>query len=360
MKKYADKTVLFILCSAVYLSYKLDVYAVVPMIVTVSLSAFLTYMDTNAVTFTTYAAFCVGAVLYPQLLFFIPLLCYDVYLSGWKALALFGIIPIFLCRNELPVADLIFIPLLAGLSLMLEGRTAELEHAKIEHLSLQDKAREVNLELERRNRELMEKQDIEVNIATLNERNRIARDIHDSIGHLLSNAILQTGALMAVCPDEKTKTLLSTLKETLTEGMNSVRNSIHGLYEESVDLFTEIKALTDSFDFCEIALDYDIDGNPDKNVKYALLFILREALSNVIKHSDASFVSVTLREHPALYQLVVKDNGTKKGSVGDGIGLNNIEQRAMSLGGLTNFGYENGFTVFVTIPKGTSSRDVGG
>lgn len=173
----------------------------------------------------------------------------------------------------------------------------------------------------------------------------------DGIGHLLSNSILQVGAMMAVCGDEKMRGMLATLKDTLTAGMDGIRDSIHGLYDDSIDLFTETKALTDNFDFCEISLDYDINGNPPSKTKYALLYIIKEALSNVIKHSEASAVTVTMKEHPALYQLVIRDNGTKRGPAGDGIGLESIRQRAQSLGGITNYSSENGFTVFVSIPK---------
>ncbi|UOO38726.1 two-component sensor histidine kinase [Oscillospiraceae bacterium CM] len=197
----------------------------------------------------------------------------------------------------------------------------------------------------------MDKQDYELSLATLTERNRIARDIHDSVGHVLSNAILQTGALLATCRDDALRARLTTLKETLTSGMTSVRESVHDLHDESVDLSLETKRLTDGFDFCAITLDADLDGNPPKSVKYTLLSVVRESLSNVIRHSDATHVAVTLREHPALYQLIVKDNGTHKKTPGDGLGLKNIAQRVESLGGIAHTGFDGGFTVFVSIPK---------
>ena len=216
---------------------------------------------------------------------------------------------------------------------------------------MRDTTKEFSLQLEGKNRELMEKQDYEINLATLNERNRIARDIHDSIGHLLSNSILQTGALMATCKNETLYNNLNTLKNTLIAGMDSVRESIHGLYDESVDLYTEVRALIDNFHFCEILLDYDMESNLDKKIKYALLSIIKEALSNVIRHSDATGVKLTLREHPALYQLIIKDNGSKKEVSSEGIGLKNIKQRVDSLKGIVNIRYENGFMLFISIPK---------
>jgi signal transduction histidine kinase len=133
--------------------------------------------------------------------------------------------------------------------------------------------------------------------------------------------------------------------------MDSVRASVHDLYEESVDLYAEIKRLADGFDFCPITLDFDMDSNPEKKVKYAILSVVKEALSNIIRHSDATGVHVTLREHPALYQLIVKDNGTPKAAAGDGIGLKNIASRVESVGGHVNIDTASGFTVFVSIPK---------
>lgn len=55
----------------------------------------------------------------------------------------------------------------------------------------------------------------------------------DSFGHLLSNSILQIGAMMAVCGDEKMRGMLATLKDTLTAGMDGIRDSIHRLYDDS-------------------------------------------------------------------------------------------------------------------------------
>jgi signal transduction histidine kinase len=133
--------------------------------------------------------------------------------------------------------------------------------------------------------------------------------------------------------------------------METVRSSIHDLYEESVDLYAEVKALCDGFDFCPVTFEYDMDSSPDKKIKYALLSVVKEALSNIIRHSDASLVTVALREHPALYQLSIRDNGSRKPADGEGLGLNNIAQRVESLGGLSNTGYDNGFVVFVSIPK---------
>ena len=349
--KYIDKATVFVLCAVFYIAYRMDIYIVVPLIIVVILSAFLSYVDDGRVKLLTAVVYFAVTVFYPVFLFFLPVIVYDVFHTKYQAGLLLAIVPAGIGFQTLPPEVCVFIVLFTGLSYLMKRRSMMLEKIKSDSVALRDTTKEFSLQLERKNKELMEKQDYEINLATLNERNRIARDIHDSVGHTLSNAILQTGALMATCQDEALKENLKTLKDTLVTGMDSVRSSVHDLYEESIDLYTETKRLCDGFDFCEIALDYDMDSNPDKKMKYTLLSVVKEALSNIIRHSDATQVNVTLREHPALYQLIVRDNGTKKDMSGDGIGLNNIAQRVEAVGGLVNIGYDNGFTVFVSIPK---------
>ena len=211
------------------------------------------------------------------------------------------------------------------------------------------------MQFEMKNKELLEKQDYEVNLATLKERNRIARDIHDNVGHLLSRCILQTGALLATNKDENTKLNLTLIKDTLSEAMDSIRNSVHDLHEDAVNLEVEIQKLVDNFNFCSIKLDYDIESTPAKKIKYSFITITKEALANIIKHSNASEVLIYLREHPSLYQLVVHDNGTNiKYDTERGIGIKNMKDRIYSLGGIFHISTDSGFKIFISVPKNSN------
>lgn len=351
MNRLTDKLIVLALCMACYFQYVSGLYLVVPVICAVAVSALCSYLEKDGVMLAVFLAFCAVCMAFPSFIFFLPLLCYDVSGTRWRFVGFVAVIPAVAAFEGLPVASCIFIMLVVALCVVLRIRTDSLEKARGDYTRLRDTAKEFSMHLENKNKELMEKQDYEINLATLNERNRIARDIHDSIGHLLSNSILQTGALMATCEDAALRGRLETLRGTLSEGMDSIRESIHGLYDESVDLYAEARSLTENFRFCAVSLDYGIEGNPDRKIKYAMLAILKEALANVIKHSNATEVRVSLLEHPALYQLIVKDNGTKTAPQGGGIGLANIEQRVNGLKGILTIGRENGFTVFVSVPK---------
>ena len=199
----------------------------------------------------------------------------------------------------------------------------------------------------------MEKQDYEIRLATLNERNRIAREIHDSVGHMLSRSILQTGALLAINRDDRVNEHLLGLKDTLSQAMDSIRESVHDLHDDSVDLSVQITALIKKFAFCPVTLDYDMESDVVKEVKYCFLAVVKEALNNIMKHSNATKASITLREHPALYQLIIRDNGTTASQPrqSDGLGLHNMAERVEALGGHFRVTFQDGVTLFLSIPK---------
>ena len=140
------------------------------------------------------------------------------------------------------------------------------------------------------------------------------------------------------------------MKETLTEAMDSIRSSVHDLHEESFDLEVELKSLIKQFTFCPVTFAYDMPKHPPKAIKYCFIAVVKEALSNVIRHSSGNQVKITLRDHPGFYQLVFSDNGKVK-EMGRGIGLENMADRVKALKGNINIGMTEGFQIFISIPK---------
>ena len=78
--------------------------------------------------------------------------------------------------------------------------------------------------------------------------------------------------------------------------------------------------LTENYKFCEIILEYNVEEIYNSQIKYAIIAIVKEALSNIIKHSNATKVDVSMIEHPAFYQLIIYDNGSKL-CIGDTDGI---------------------------------------
>ncbi len=224
------------------------------------------------------------------------------------------------------------------------------EHKHFEEI--RHSLKEYNSNLNLKNKELIERQDYEVTNATLNERNRIAREIHDSVGHTLSSSILQIAALTAIVQDEQISSHLNEVNKRLTDGMNSIRASIHNIHEESIDLNLKIKELVDAFEFCPIHYTYDVENDFSSKAKYSLIFIVRESLTNIIKYSNATLVTLAVSELPGFYKIIIQDNGTKfsTSTISSGMGTISMYDRVNSLGGTFNINKDNGYRIYITIP----------
>ncbi len=266
----------------------------------------------------------------------------------------------------------------------LQFRTEAEEKLRQDFMKLRDDSTEKNLLLEEKNHMLVEKQNYEIYTATLKERNRIAREIHDNVGHLLSRSILITGAAKAVSSSEAVSPLLDSLDISLNQAMTSIRTSVHDLHDESVNLRESVEGLISEFQFCPVSLDYDMGLEIPRDVKYCFISIVKEALSNMARHSNATSAYIVMREHPALYQLCIEDNGKIPGSScisqsfsenrtsdsffgnprhlhntgwydfstqNRGMGLSNIHDRLAPLHGTVQITTDHGFRIFITIPK---------
>lgn len=359
-----EKLILFGICLAVFLPGLSSAYDVVLVIAAVFVSALNSWLERDLIRYIGFGLFLAACIPVPGLLYFLPLISFDVFFTRGQLFVLLCAIPLayhFQAENVQMTLLVVFLLLLAW---FIKWRGMTLERLHRDMVVLRDSTREMTLQLEDNNKELMEKQDYEVNLATLNERNRIAREIHDQVGHLLTRAILQIGAVQAASHEPQMREPLTRLKETLAESMDSIRNSLHDLHDPIIDLQAELRALVRDFRFCPIQLDYDVGSNLDKRIKYAFLAIIREGLANVMRHSNATQVDVTLREHPGLYQLIIKDNGTQgflpdKNNPGEGIGLKSMADRVRSLNGQFNIKREQGFVLFITVPKEHGSTELG-
>ncbi|MGI5882890.1 MAG: sensor histidine kinase, partial [Dethiobacteria bacterium] len=252
-----------------------------------------------------------------------------------------------------PINKSLMTAALIAVSFLLAHRTYAVEQAKEEARQLRDDSYEMSLLFKEKNRELIAKQNYELRLATLNERGRIAREIHDHVGHLLSRSILQVGAFMAINRSEEVRQNLSTIRATLTEAMNRIRTSVHDLHDETLDFRTRVEALVNGFTFCPLRLHYRLEIEPEQDIGYCFLAVIKEGLNNILRHSNATRVTLLLLEHPALYQLVLQDNGSPpaRDKPGKGLGLRSMDHRVSALEGKLVIEQAGGYRLFISIPK---------
>ncbi len=343
-----DKLILFVGCTAISLIKPLGMWHIVPLLFAAISAGLFTVLENTRYKQAVLFSFVLSCLIYPPISAFIPLMAYSSYESRQWYLSAFVLLP-FASERDMPLSLRVALLVFSAAALILKHRTTEHEKLRSHYLSLLDMTRSMAREIKEQNKTLTDSQDVKIRLATLNERNRIAREIHDHVGHRLSGAILQIGALLTRNPQDKA---LFELKETLALSMNSIRSSVHDLHDSSIDLRAQIEDAAIKLTCCRVELEINLQSDPDIKVKYALISAVKEAFSNIARHSGASLVRLLLTEHPAFYQMIISDNGKVAAiNTDEGMGLKNISGRVEALRGHFLIRAQNGFEIFITIPK---------
>ena len=311
------------------------------------------FLELNKLLLPISLLYLLVSILLPELLYFYPACAY-VLLHHKRYIPAAAGLCLYIWAYSIREADLylLFLGIFGVmLAFLLQRNSGTYEQLDSLYKRTRDDSTELNLLLTEKNHALLEKQDYEIYAATLRERNRIAREIHDNVGHLLSRSILMVGALRAVHKEPALSEPLETLDSTLNSAMNTIRSSVHDLHDEAINLEEAVNSLLKDFTACTVSFEYDMCRELPREVKYSFISITKEALSNIIKHSNATHVTIIMREHPALYQLLIEDNGTVLSPSGTGIGLVNMKDRIQSLKGNIQIQTDKGFKIFITIPK---------
>ncbi|MCL2663290.1 MAG: histidine kinase [Oscillospiraceae bacterium] len=391
MQKFIDKIVLLGLCMLAMSFTEIGWASIVTLFIALAVSSLSGFFE-NRLSISLCIGYVVLCLFVSDFLIFLPLIAYDCASSGaraetktgagagaekvegeqtgdsdstdnsesilWKSwfLRFFWVVALPVSFTTSVLQSAIVITFSSGIAVLLRYRTETQIKGRDELFALRDSTKERAESLEQRNRELIGKQDYEIKLATLAERNRIAREIHDNVGHMLTRSLLQVSALRVTHTDDEELTdELDMIKGTLSDAMDSIRSSVHDLHDESIDLKSRLEAMIVGFMFCPVKLRYDAGDLPTP-IKLCFAAIVREALSNIAKHSSATEANITLMEHPSFYQLVISDNGAVQGSRnvgsgGGGIGLQNMSERVDALNGVFRINQTRGFKIFISVPK---------
>ncbi len=353
MRCLIDKISLFALSFLLLYGIHGSEYMVLCFLGSAAVSFLNSYLEREERGFLNFA-YCLFCFLKPGFLVFLPPVVYCCAGCRHWYFRFCWLLALLVPAGERDLAGFFSITVFCGLAFLLAHRTAAFEETRKRYFEMEDITREKALHLEQKNRELMEKQDYEIRLATLGERNRIAREIHDNVGHLLTRSLLQVSAMEVIHKEDGALTeQLVQVKGTLSEAMDSVRKSVHDLHEEAVDLEEQLRQMAEAFTFCPVTVHYRAGEAVPKQVRYCFIAIAREGLSNIARHSNASRAEISVICHPAVYQMVIRDNGTINSTVDPaGIGLQNIRERVGAIGGIFRVEKEQGFRLFVSVPRG--------
>lgn len=209
------------------------------------------------------------------------------------------------------------------------------------------------------NHELEDYAAVSEKIAEDKERKRLAREIHDTLGHALTGIAAGVDACIAMIDinPEATKKQLMVISKVVRQGIVDVRNSLNklrpgaleqhgfkGAIENMIEEFTSVSDLT-------ISLDYRLDKVDFENTKEDILFrVIQESVTNAVRHGDATHIDISLYiEDNSLY-LKIQDNGQGCEEIHYGFGLKQMKERLGMINGKVAYDGHHGFLTIVTIP----------
>ena len=192
-----------------------------------------------------------------------------------------------------------------------------------------------------------------------NERKRLARELHDTIGHALAGMAVGVDACITMIDKnpQLAKAQLKVISKAIRKGMKDVRNSLNKMRPDFLQQYRlkeaiekmkeEISNVTD----LKINLNYQIDETGfDTKIEDILFRVIQESITNSIRHGLATVVDINIYKENNLLCLKIKDNGKGCKAINYGFGLKQMVERVSQIRGDINFYSENGFTTEIKIP----------
>ena len=215
------------------------------------------------------------------------------------------------------------------------------------------------------NKELQNYAAITEKIGENNERKRLAREIHDTLGHALTGIAAGIDACIAMIDinPQTTKQQLQLVSKVVRQGISDVRNSLNklrpgaleansfkGAIETMIDEFTNLSDLV-------INLHYQIDKLDLENTTEDILFrIIQESITNAMRHGRAKCIDIEIFEYENLLYLKIKDDGIGCKEIHYGFGLKQMQERVAIINGEVIYDGHDGFLTEVKIPIGRGER----
>jgi two-component system, NarL family, sensor histidine kinase DesK len=213
-------------------------------------------------------------------------------------------------------------------------------------------------ERNRMNRKLRKANEEIEHLATVAERERIARDLHDVLGHTLSVITLKSelaGKLIERDPARAGKEIRE-VEEISRQALSDVRDAIRGY--RSKGLAAELALAKTTLEtagltvLCDAATTMKLPALQESVLSLAV----REGVTNVVRHAQARSCRLRVEQHNGLCRLEIQDDGLGSSS-GEGNGLRGMRERVEMLGGTLSRETTSGTTLTITLPLKDTARD---
>ena len=210
------------------------------------------------------------------------------------------------------------------------------------------------------NRELNSYLALSEKIAEDRERKRIAREIHDTLGHALTGISAGIDAVKVVVDIDtnRAKEQLNNVSVVVRDGIRDVRGSLNKLRPGALENNTLKEALIkiireyEAISNLEIHLLYKWDNIDLDIAKEDIVFrVIQESITNSVRHGHAKTIWIELLEEEEAYVMTIQDDGVGFDELHYGYGLKQMQERLMIIGGSVRFENRDGFYTHIKIPK---------
>ena len=231
------------------------------------------------------------------------------------------------------------------------------ENARIELLNLQ--LRTANEKLKDMNAQLKDYAVMQEKMGEAKERNRVAREIHDTLGHTMTGLSAGIDACIAMIDHsvEQTKKQLSVISEVARQGIKDIRRSVNKLRPDALEHLTLEDALfkmiqdTMAVSNVNISLISSVEklkfNSDEEDIIYR---VVQEGITNAVRHGAATKISIYITKKEKWLTLLIQDNGKGCEKIETGFGLIHIEERIGLLHGTVAYDGSDGFTITAKIP----------
>jgi len=197
-------------------------------------------------------------------------------------------------------------------------------------------------------------------LAIMKERNRVGREVHDTVGHMLTLLIaLAENAKLELTEDQTNiKETMDKSIELSRQALNDIRNCLNDICKEPfekaslVDLMNHLmKTNYTSGTRVEVSISEDLKELCAERMM-AIYRICQESITNAIRHGNAKTVNIIIKNQINSVRLYIFDDGAGCSNIVKGYGLTGMEDRVAKLGGKISFGSdgENGFNIIAELP----------
>jgi two-component system sensor histidine kinase DesK len=187
-------------------------------------------------------------------------------------------------------------------------------------------------------------------LAKVAERERIARDLHDLLGHTLSVIVLKSelASRLSATQPERAAEEIRDVERISREALAQVRAAVRGYRSAGFD--SELRQAREALEAAGITVEARVEQPQLSAIEESVFALaLREAVTNVVRHAHATVCRLSLRRNGRFCELEIADNG-QGGALEEGSGLSGMRERVEALGGILERDRSNGTLLRIRVP----------